>query len=196
MSFYLLGSLLFNKIMLFFVRLILLILFVLLLLSYVTNFLSWFVFLLIHLASLLFHCIFIRLFDLIPINRKLNLLLLFIFLFLLMNLILLNILWFVFIFFFLWLLLASNDLAPLHSESHVVGTEGRSTFAQVKGHVLTSVVVEVETSFDLESVESTVFWKIGVDGKIMNTSLQFFFEEESRCKDIHMVEIVQKIYLK
>lgn len=134
------------------------------------------------------YCLCWHIHYLLPIQRKFLLNRLFLFLLLPLHLLrsflLLHILRLVLL---LWRSLIRYDLATFNSKPHIVGTESRCALVQMKAHVLSSIMCEVESSFDLLRMQSAVGWQMCEDGKIVNLSFEFFLLEESISEDIHMV---------
>ena len=200
MSFDLLVLLLLNIELPFLLRLLLL--FLLLFLSlFVRVLLLRFVFIVFLLLFLLvgFLLQFVRsrrVHYLIPVQSKLFFLQLtfFIFFTLFHHFLLFNILWFVFLFFLLFLgLLAGYDFASYNTQSHIVWTESRSSLVEMKRHVLSSIIVKVQSSFYFKVIESALLRQISINWEVVDTPLQFFLKKQSFSQNVHMVEIVQKI---
>lgn len=63
----------------------------------------------------------------------------------------------------------------------------------MKRHVLSSVIVKVQSPLDFKVIESALLRQIGINWEVVYTPLQLFLKKQSFSQNVHMVEIIQKI---
>jgi hypothetical protein len=136
----------------------------------------------------------------IPVNLSLTLLFRFLLLLYCLYFRLLSLLlWYVFLISFFILFLwwfTCNYLTSLHSKSHVIWAKSRSTFIQMKWHILSPIFPKIKSLFYLIVMQSALMRQISINGKVVNLSRQFLLLKKSVREDIHMIEIIKKIYIK